>query len=248
MFDLQPVPASLFTVLSFAQFLARTHAPASVQNYLAGVCTLHKVHGALFPDLSAFAPRLILKGIAKLNPVVVKQASPITPQILLSILTIIDPINPLHVTFWAAALIAFFSFARGSNLFAASVPKFETRKHLCRANISSAPSGLLVTFVWSKTMQAGGRIHQVPVCAIPGSPLCPLRAYTSMLKMIPAPQHKAAFCLSTPVLTPMTKPFLSKHSDHSLISWACPRCCLRVTVFVGGGPPMPSNAASRGNW
>ncbi len=80
-------------------------------------------------------------------------------------------------------------------------------KHLCRANIQHSSAGLLLTFTFSKTIQAGGRIHQVPIAPVPNSPLCPLRAFCALVALIPATPLAPAFSIPTPTgLVPMTKP------------------------------------------
>ena len=206
-FNLSPVPASLHTILLYAHFLQRTHK-ASVPNYLAGVHTLHKFAGAPFPDLTSFFPKQVLRGLSKSNPHVPHQASPVTPQLLRNILSLLNLSNPIHLNFWSAALICFFSFSRTASLFPPSKPAFLRfpTKHLCRSHIKNSDSGLLITFTFSKTLQAGGRVHQVPISPIPNSPLCPLLAFSHLISLVPATPSSPAFSIPTPLgLVPMTQ-------------------------------------------
>ncbi len=151
-----PFPASLDTVMLYAQYLGRTHNVQSIKNYVAGVHTLHKYLGLPFPELSEFLPQLFFKGLARLQPHVPRQALPLTPAILLAVHSTLDFRVPLHVVFWAACLVAFFSFLRQSNLLPYST-KFNPAKQLARANVGMAPQGLLLMLTWTKTIQSGGR-------------------------------------------------------------------------------------------
>ncbi len=200
------MPASPTTIVLFAQFQAQTLAVPSIKNYVAGVHTLHKYLGQPFPPLDEFYTALFFKGLAKSNPHIPHQALPITPVILTNLYQILNLSDPSSVTFWCACLIAFFSFARKSNLFPPSVAAFELSKHLTRGQISVCKSGLLVTLTWGKTLQAGGRSLQIPICSIPSSVLCPLTAYHKMISMFPASADSPAFIVpSLRGLVPMTQ-------------------------------------------
>ncbi len=209
-YSLQPVPAHISTLLRYAQCLCEGRSPLtvpSVKNYLSGVHTLHRYLSAPFPDLSEFLPSLFLKGLSKLNPHIPHQAPPITPDILLRVHGLIDFSNPTSVSIWAACLLAFFTFSRKANLFPPAQLNFDPSKHLVRGQVAICASGLLVTFTHTKTIQAGGRSIQIPITSIPGSPLCPLRAFTRMAELIPAPPHSPAFLvLEDGKFVPLTQP------------------------------------------
>ncbi len=234
-FNLSPVPASLHTILLYAHFLQRTHK-ASVPNYLAGVHTLHKFAGAPFPNLTSFFPKLVLRGLSKTNPHVPHQPTPITPQILRDIYPLLNKSNPTHLIFWSAALICFFSFSRSANLFPPTKDAFSPIKHLCRSHITHSDVGLLVTFTFSKTLQAGGRVHQVPISQIPNSPLCPLLAYSLLISLVPAPASAPAFCIPTPLgFQPMTQPQFVKILRGFLLRLGLPAHLFAGHSFRRGG-------------
>ena len=83
--------------------------------------------------------------------------------------------------------------SRKSNLVATG--DFDIRKQLCRGDVLVGQKGLLIRFRWSKTNQFGKRRHLVPVCAIPGSVLCPVAAYRQMLRLCPGGDMDPAFLL-----------------------------------------------------
>lgn len=193
-YNLSPFPASLDTVQCFIQFLSRTFASiSSVRNYLSGVKLIHILSALPFPHLDSLEISLLLKGLSRLNPFIPRQALPITPDILLSIYRLLDLSSPLHATLWCAFLLAFFLFARKSNLVPPSNPKFSVHKHLCRRDIFIGQHNLLVYIKWSKTIQTGGRYLLIPLVAIPGSPFCPRRAYLHMLSLMPGAPEAPVF-------------------------------------------------------
>lgn len=189
-------PANLQTICNYAQFLARTfNSIQSVQNYISSVKLLHIVSGFPFPHISTLEYKLLIKGLTKLNPFIPRQALPITPLILLKIHSLLDLNNPSHATYWCLFVLAFFLFARKSNMVPPSRTRFDPAKHLCRRDLLLDPKQVIVYFKWSKTMQQGDRYILVPLVPIPGSPLCPHSAVINMFSKVPAPPHSPAFVI-----------------------------------------------------
>ncbi|CAC5418430.1 unnamed protein product [Mytilus coruscus] len=116
----------------------------------------------------------------------VQRKLPVTPQLLKKILTTLDLQNPNHISFWAACLVAFFSFFRKSNLFVPTLAEFDAGKHLSRQDIVFQTSGTLLRIRKSKTIQFANRLLEIPLPRILNSPLCPSQALLLHVKMIPA--------------------------------------------------------------
>ena len=106
-----------------------------------------------------------------------RQAAPLSPQLLNKIYDLLDLNTPVDAVLWALLLLAFFTLSRKSNLVVTSSKPVDVSKQLCRSDVLVCENGLLVQFHCSKTIQFGGRVLLVPVLAIPNSVLCPLRAY-----------------------------------------------------------------------
>ena len=70
---------------------------------------------------------------------------------------------------------------------------FSKHKHLKRGDIKCTSGGLLVSFHLTKTIQFVERVLCIPIPAFPGSPLCPLSAFESVCKHIPADSSSQAF-------------------------------------------------------
>lgn len=195
-FDYTPVPASLECVCVFAQFLSRSFVSVqSIRSYLSGVSLLHKFLGVDYPHTGCFALRLTLRGLERLVSHAPSRAAPITPEILLGIHRFLDLSSPEHSTIWCLFLFAFFLMARSSNLVCKSVATFDPCKQLLRRDIFKSPSCLLVLLKWSKTNQSRRRRVQIPLLPLEGNVLCPVKAFTNMCSLVPAPKRAPAFCL-----------------------------------------------------
>ena len=134
--------------------------------------------------------------VKRLKPHLVRQAAPLSPQLLTKIHGLLDLNRQVDAVLWALLLIAFFTLSRKSNLVVTGSKPFDGSKQLCRSDVLVCENGLLVLFRWSKTIQFGGRVLLVPVLAIPNSPLCPQRAFVNMLKLVPAQDSDPAFGLN----------------------------------------------------
>lgn len=188
------LPASIEVIGPYAQFLSRSFkCPGSIRNYLYGVKILHLSLGFPFPHLEHFETKLLLRGIANLNPHTPRQPLPITPPVLLKILDQLDLPSPLHATLWCCCVLSFFLFARKSNMVPPSMAAFNPKKHLCRGDVLECEAGLVVHIKWSKTIQHGERFLLIPLVACPSSPLCPRKAFRMMCHLVPGKQSAPAF-------------------------------------------------------
>lgn len=194
-FNLQSWPAELDTICLFAQFLSRSFSSVeSIKNYISGVKLVHLLMDLPFPHVGKIELKLVIRGLARLNPFTPRQALPITPEILLDMYKVLDINNNiLHATLWCCFLLGFYLFARKSNLVPVSAPKFSQKKHLCRRDIMVAKDHLVVYIKWTKTIQHGQRYLLIPLAQVPGSPLCPRAAFINMCKLMPASGSQPAF-------------------------------------------------------
>ena len=192
--DLIAVPADLETIGLFIQFLSRSFKSVSaIKNYVSGVRTLHLLLQYPFPHLDEFSIKLLFRGISRQHPHKVKQAHPITPEILLDIRKLLDLSSGNDATIWCLFLFAFFLMARKSNLVPDSISSFNSRKHLTRGKIIMEQNMAIVIFEWSKTIQFGQRVLKIPLLGNPESVLCPLKAYDNMCSLVSAAPDSPAF-------------------------------------------------------
>ncbi|XP_060083658.1 uncharacterized protein LOC132562900 [Ylistrum balloti] len=138
---------------------------------------------------------------------------PINLSILEKIFSRICLTSSKHITFWAACLVAFFSFFRKSNLFISDKDKFESGKHLSRHDIHLSNQGTILSITWSKTIQFKERCLLIPLPCIPGSPFCPTQALTLAFALTRQadPQGPAFVYQSRGTIIPLTyESFLSQ--------------------------------------
>ncbi|XP_078660129.1 uncharacterized protein LOC144904857 [Branchiostoma floridae x Branchiostoma belcheri] len=225
-FKKPPFPATPHLLSCYAQFLSKSlKSPATVSHYLSSVKLLHQYNGHYDLDLHHPEVQLTLTGIKKTLCHRPKEPHPVTIPFLLRTHTLLDLSRPRNATLWAAILLGFFGFLRKSNLVPPTAKSFDPNKHLCRQDILAAPEALVLRASWSKTIQANERELVVPVLAIPGSPLCPVRAYLNMLHLNPAPAHAPAFILPPTTqrpLRPLTASTLDKEFNNIVLKQGLP--------------------------
>lgn len=166
------VPISPLNLGRFVAYLSCKLSFNSITNYLSIVRYIHLEAGYPNP-LESFCMQNILKGARRVFGISTKSKLPITPLLLAKIHSVLNFSQSQDITFWAACLVAFFSFFRKSNLFPPSALLFDQNKHLARDNVSFCSSGALIKVSWSKTIQFGQRTLQIPLPHIPNSKFCP---------------------------------------------------------------------------
>lgn len=108
--------------------------------------------------INEFWINLGLHGIARSHPHLVRQAEPITPEILLKMYSYVDMKNPVDTVYWCLFLFVFFLFARKSNLVPDSIKDLKNNNILLRRDVQILDDILIVTMKWSKTIQFGQRV------------------------------------------------------------------------------------------
>ena len=138
----------------------------------------------------------VTKGIKRQLGDSVSRKSPITPEILLSLLRHLDLHNEFDCNFWAICLCAFFCMLRRSNLMPPSKGKFDPVRHLRRCDILFRKDGVFLHVRWTKTIQFRDRTLTLPLPRIPNSPLCPSQAIYMALSKANSDPRGPAFVLS----------------------------------------------------
>ena len=196
--NLPPVPAGTTHLCMYAAYLARFLLPQSVCVYLNYVGLLHKQLGFPNPLHDNWAVSAVVKGIRRVFGVPYKPRLPMTTSILAKIYSRLNLSLSRHASFWAICLVSFFGLFRKQHLLPESQSQFDPTKQFTRADIRRTTYGYLLKVRWSKTIQLGQRTVDVPLIAIPGSVLCPVRAVTHAFLLAPlAGPLSQAFCFQT---------------------------------------------------
>ena len=196
-FELHPLPAKGQTVRRFAQYLAdqpTISAIDTVNNYMWGLCTFHKILGLPVPDTSEFITKLMLRGLKLQLARPIKQAQPITPQILYKMFEHIDITSDEQITAWTAMLYGFHMLLRKSNLVPDTQGSFDPQKQIARERICLATNAILVEVVWCKNMQFKEKILPFPLVALKDKVICPVYWTWVLIKCISARPSDPAFC------------------------------------------------------
>ena len=185
LFDLTPFPVTEWQCVRFTTYLSFWFkSPQSIKNYVSGICILNKLNG--FGKVQRnILYRNAIRGIRRQLKHKTKQAEPMTRELLLKIVEIVDIDNDKELAIWVCMLFSFNLFLRKSNL----VP--ESRIHdeqfqLSRKDLRYHNKVLLTHIKWSKTDQFCSKPLQLPMVLTKDSPICPVKWVLYMTKTIPA--------------------------------------------------------------
>lgn len=211
-FGLMPFPADAIQMRRYAQFLSESvKAIATVQNYMSAVRTYHYLVGANPPPRTSdcFMLNQTLRGLRLVMARPVRQAEPITPELLCQMHQFVNIKNQQQLVAWVAILLGFHMMLRKSNL----VPEgqFQPGKQLARRSITVGEGLLLVDIEWSKTLQYKQKKLIIPLIALPENRICPYYWVVFMINAIPAEGSQPALCYrSRGTLVPLTYQQLTK--------------------------------------
>lgn len=182
-----PVPLSQVDLGRYIAFLSRRLSFSSIRQYLNIVRLLHLEAGMPNPLDNNWYVSSILKGVKRVKGNTVSQKLPITMEVLTGILTKLNLHLSFDRCFWAACLVAFFSFFRKSNLLVQSVALFDPSRHLCSTDAQFTPQGVVLTVRWSKVIQFRERKLLIPLPLMPNSVFCPSSSLLAMFLECPHP-------------------------------------------------------------
>ncbi len=147
----------------------------------------------------------VLKGIRRSLGDPVNRKLPITPDLLLALLRILDLGKLQDCSIWAAALVMFYGMLRKSNVLPQTPATFDPSRHLRRKDISFYRDHLVLHIQWTKTIQYRERTLDIPLPRLSDHPLCPLTAVFKAWHMSPAAaQDGPAFVVDAGGSVPLT--------------------------------------------
>ena len=193
-----PLPASTLTISRYIAYVSTRLSTSSIPPYLNTIKLLHIEAGLPNPLSSNFHISSLIKGVHRQLATPPNQKLPITPAILLQMHACLDLSRPILVSFWAACLVAFYSFFRKSTLLAKS-PLHSCKTEFCIRDLIISPTTALLNVKHTKTLQFFNRLVQVPLPHIPQSPLCPISALLNLLSLLSgAPSSLSLFSYPLP--------------------------------------------------
>ena len=188
-FLLTPFPADNRQLCRYGQFLARTFESAEgVGNYQSGIRTCHALLGLPIPDPKEKLMQMFTQGLKRLLLHEIKQAAPITPEILLRMSRVVDYTDEIEMVSWVATLIGFTMFLRKSNLVPQTMTTFnaEMQFRRCDINLTSPFSAMMAEITWAKNLQFKQKVLRLPVLPANNKVICPVMWTHYMINHIPA--------------------------------------------------------------
>ena len=213
---LEYFPCNNKQLCRFGQHLTKTlQSPESVGNYMSGIRTCLALLGLEPPDVQDRQMKMFTAGLKRLMPHAIKQAEPVTPEILLKLSRVVNYRDTIETVAWAGLLLGFYMFLRKSNLVPDTMDQFNGEQQFCRkdVNLLGMDKAMMIEIRWSKTIQHKQKILRLPVlparnkaicpvfwmhfltCAVPGEPEDPVLALPATQKLaLSANQLIYRFC------------------------------------------------------
>ena len=191
-------PADNKQIYRFGQHLARTfHSPDAVGNYQSAVRTFLALLGMPIPSPQEKEMQMFTQGLKRVLDHEVKQAEPVTPEILVRMSRVVDYTSQVDMVAWVATLIGFTMFLRKSNLAPNSMDSFNSRMQFRRKdfNVMSPYSVMMAEITWAKNLQFRQKILRLPVLPVDNKAICPVMWIHYMIHQIPALPDDPAFTI-----------------------------------------------------
>ena len=195
--NIAPLPLSQSDLARYIAYLASRLSYSSIKQYVNIIRIMHLEAGLPSPLGASWHVKSTLMGCKRILGDSPRPKLPITVALLKSLFLKLDLTQPMHVVFWAACLVAFFSFLRKSNILAQN----GAGSRACclrRQDVVFLPQGVKLTIHHSKTIQHGERELIVVLPRIPDSHLCPATALLLVYKFAQGSSGVAPlFCYPT---------------------------------------------------
>ena len=182
----------------FGQHLcAIFESPEAVGNYMSGIHTCLALLGLDIPDVNDRQMKMFMTGLKRVMPHGVKQAEPVTPQLLIRLSKVVNYTDQVEMVAWTGLLLGFYMFLRKSNLVPDMMDMFDSEKQFHRADISllGLDRAMMFEIRWSKTIQHKQRILRLPVLPAKNKAICPVFWMHYMVNTIQVLPHEPVLAL-----------------------------------------------------
>ena len=185
----------------FGQVLSKDfQSSESVGNYLSGMRTILALLGLEVPEVKDRQMQMFLAGLKRTMVHAIKQASPITPQLLIRLSRVVNYKDKVEVIAWTASLLGFYMFLRKSNLAPDAMDRFDPKQQFCRAdvNLLGLDRPMMVEVRWTKTLQFREKILHFPVIPAKNRAICPVFWLHRMILDNPGEPSDPLFLIKVP--------------------------------------------------
>ena len=196
-YNLDAFPADVLQERRYLQYLSEFHKCVdSSKNYVGGMRSLHELFGFTPPPSDDYLYQMTVSGIRRDKDHVVKQAAPITPEILVGISQLVNTNDGIEMAAWIGLLSGFYLLLRKSNLVPDSTNLFSGRHQLMRQNFVRMRDCYVARVYWSKTIQYHQRCLEIPMLPNIDWRLCPVYWLDRYFMAVPAEGTDPAFCVA----------------------------------------------------
>ena len=188
----------------FGQHLSRTfESPDAVGNYQSGLRMMLALLGLEVPDVKDRQAQMFNTGIKRVMGHSIKQAAPITPQLLLRLSKVVNYKDRVEVIAWTAVLLGFYMFLRKSNLVPEAMDKFEPLHQFRRAdaNLLGLDAAMMFEVRWTKTLQFRQKVLRFPVLPAKNKAINPVFWVHKMILDNPGEPDDPLLLVRTPQAT-----------------------------------------------
>ena len=189
-----PFPADDWRYCLFAQYLeSQGKKPGTVDNYVSTVRVLHKLQNYYSPQPGQIHYKMLSQSFKKQRKEPIRQAVPITHQLLLKIFEKVQVWVELEAVAWTAVLVGFSMVLRISNLGPRTRDKFDPANNFVRNDLAEKDGILSLGVRWSKTRQLRNKTIWGPLLPSSDKRICTKHWVTRMVKNIPEEKHEPLF-------------------------------------------------------
>ena len=198
---LQYFPCDNRQLCRFGQHLKGSlESPDSIGNYLSGVHTMLALLGLEVPDVTDRQMQMFTTRLKCIMNHVIKQAAPVTPQVLLRMSKVVNYRDRIEVIAWTAVLLDFYMFLRKSNLVPDTMDKFDPVQQFRRADINllGLHKAMMCEVRWTKTLQFRQKVLRFLVLPAHNKAICPVFWTHKMIVDNPGEPEDPLFLIATP--------------------------------------------------
>ena len=184
----------------FGEYLKNTFdSPEAVSNYISGIRTCLALMGWEVPSPQDRQMQMFLQGLRRTMIDAVKQAAPITPELLTRLSKVVKYSDTVELVAWVGTLLGFYMFLRKSNLVPDNRESFNKEQQFSRADVSllGIDKAMMFEIRWSKTIQHKQKILRLPVLPANNKAICPVFWVHYLITKIPGQREDPVLMLPT---------------------------------------------------
>ena len=191
-FEVSFLPVGRDTLLGFVEIMSRSCGFDHIQHVLASIKFIHQYNGLVYPG-DSFEFDILMRGIRRKLARPVKQALPISPEMLILMYNYVDIGNPCELAHWTSFIFALRLLYRKSSIAPESLAKFDPKVGLSREKILVSDGVVLVYQNHSKTNQFMSSTRITPLTPTSIRALDPVYHYVKLTSENPTAAYYPAF-------------------------------------------------------